>query len=120
VVEQTFAPVRDGSKLAFISVVTEIELLVQPIRLRRERELERVRALLQAPELRVIGLDRQIAKLAAEIRAEKRLGLADAAIVATALHTECDVIVGNEERCARQVRDIPYVLLDALVEEERA
>ena len=82
--------------------------------------MERVRALLQAPELRVIGLDRQIAKLAAEIRAEQRLGLADATIVATALHTDCDVIVGNDERCSRRVRDVPYVLLDALVEEEQA
>ena len=118
-VENAFAPVRDGWKQAFISVVTEIELLVQPIRLERERELERIRALLGAPQLRVIELDRQIAQVAAGIRAEQRLGLADAAIVATALYTKCDVIVGNDERCAQRVRDVPYVFLDELVKEQQ-
>jgi len=113
-VERIFAPVRDGWKQAFISVVTEIELLVQPIRLRREWELERIRALLDAPQLRVIELDRQIARMAAAIRAEQRLDLPDAAIVATAISTGCDAIVGNDARCAERVRELPYVLLDDL------
>jgi predicted nucleic acid-binding protein len=63
----------------------------------------------------VYGLDRRIARRAAQIRATLALSLADAAIVATALHAGCDVIVGNDERCARRVAEIPYVFLDDVV-----
>lgn len=64
-----------------------------------------------------MDLDRSIAKAAVDVRARHRLSLADAAIVATALATGCDAIVGNDERCARRVRDVPYFLLDDLVKE---
>lgn len=91
---------------------------MQPVRRGRQGELSQIRALFE--EIRVVELDRAIARTAATIRAERRLALPDAAIVATALHTDCDVIVGNDERCAQRVQEIPYVLLDALVEEEQA
>lgn len=107
-----------GQRLAFVSVVTEVELLVRPIRESRWWEIERVGVILGSPQLSVIDLDRNIAKTAAEIRAKLRLRLADAAIVATALHTGCDAIVGNDERCAQRVREVPYVLLDDLAKEQ--
>ena len=33
----------------------------------------------------------------------------------TAIYTKCDGIVGNDARCAKRVRAIPYLLLDDLV-----
>lgn len=101
-----------------ISVVSEIELLVQPIREARWLEIEKIRVLLGS--MQIMNLDRAIARSAAQVRAEHRLSLADAAIVATALSTGCAAIVGNDERCAQRVRDIPYVLLDDLVQEKRS
>ena len=117
VIEWLFGATRDGLKQSIFSVVTELELLVRPIREDDVWEMRQVRVVLDGPGVQVVGLDRQIARLAAEIRARLALSLADAAIVATALHTGCDAIVGNDERCARRVKEIPYVLLDDLVKE---
>lgn len=102
-----------------VSVVTEVELLIRPIRSGDEDEIERVGALLEGPGMSVIEVDREIAKLGASIRALDRLDLPDAVIVATAMYAECDVIVGNDARCAKRVRDIPYVFLDELVKEHK-
>ncbi|MCH7812288.1 MAG: PIN domain-containing protein [Chloroflexi bacterium] len=117
VVEELLMAVRDGLKVAFVSVVTELELLVQPIQRERPWEIERIKAVLEAPQIQVIEMDRNIAQRAAEIRAHRHLALADATIIATGIVAGCDAVVGNDERCAQRVREIPYVHLDALVKE---
>lgn len=119
-VERIFAGLRDSLKQAFVSVVTEIELLVQPIRYQREWELEQIRVVLDAPQVQVVELNRTIAHSAAEIRADLLLDLPDATIIATAMYTGCDAILGNDRRCAQRVRELPYVLLDDLVKEQGA
>ncbi len=119
-VEDLLMSVRDGLKVAFVSVVTELELLVQPIREEKWWEIEQIRVVLEAPQVHVVEMDSRIARIAAEIRAHRRLALADAIIVATALHTGCDAIVGNDERCAQRVRELPYIFLDALVTEPQS
>lgn len=96
-------------------MVTELELLVRPLRDGDEREMDEIRAALDGPGMHVVDLDRQVAQAAAEVRAQTMLPLADAAIVATAIRAGCDVIVGNDRRCAQRVRDVPYVMLDDLV-----
>jgi predicted nucleic acid-binding protein len=117
IVEQIFRPVRDGWREAFVSVVTELEMLVQPMRNHDNDELDRIAALLGARTIHVIDMDRDIARRGAEVRAATGLDLADATVVATALHAGCEAIVGNDRRCARRVRDVPYFLLDDLVKE---
>lgn len=109
--------VQDGAKQGFVSVISELELLVAPLRVGSWWEAERVRLILEAPGMLVIEMDRRIALSAAQIRASRGLDLTDAAIVATALRAECDVIVGNDRQCAQRVREVPYVLLDELVKE---
>ena len=103
----------------FISVVAELELLVRPIREEDEWEMDEVRIVLDGPGIHVVEMDRVIARRAAEVRAASGLDLADAVIVATALHTDCAAIVGNDERCARRIREVPYFLLDDLVKEQQ-
>lgn len=107
--------VRLGRREGVLSVVTEVELLVRPLRDGTEEDVERVRALLDAPGLQVVEMDREIASATAEVRATTGLRLPDAAIVATAVVAGCDVIVGNDALCAKRVKDIPYLLLDDLV-----
>ena len=119
VVEDILISVRDGLKVAFVSVVTELELLVQPIREERWWDIEQIKTVLGAPQVHVVEMNREIAQKAAEIRAHRRLALADATIVATAMHTGCDAIVGNDEHCALRVRELPYIFLDALVKERQ-
>jgi len=100
-------------------VVAELELLVRPIREEDEWEMDEVRIVLDGPGIHVVEMDRGIARRAAEVRAASGVDLADAVIVATALSTGCDAIVGNDERCAQRVREVPYVLLDDLVKEQQ-
>ena len=108
---------RDGWREAIVSVVTELEMLVLPMRSDDKDELERISALLGAETIHVIDMHRDIARRGARVRAATGLDLADAAIIATALSTGCDAIVGNDERCAQRVREVPYILLDSLVKE---
>ncbi|MEX0785728.1 MAG: PIN domain-containing protein [Dehalococcoidia bacterium] len=118
-IEGLFSEIRDGTKQAVVSTVTELELLVRPMRLGDRWELRRVRMVLESQGLEIVELDRAVAHRAAEQRATTGLRLPDAIIVATAMYAGCDVIVGNDERCAKRVRDIPYVFLDELVKEQK-
>ena len=97
------------------SVVTEAELLVRPKRQGRADVEERIQDLLSEEGIYVLGVDRRIARRAADLRA--RTGgfkTADALIMATALETACDAVVGNDKAWAK-VPDLPFVRLDDLV-----
>ncbi len=107
--------VQQGAREAIISVVTEAELLVKPIRDADADAVQRIDDLLTEGSLSSIPVDRAIARRAATVRAELNLPLPDAFIVATAVEAGCDAIVGNDARCARRVTEIPYAYLDALV-----
>jgi len=96
-----------------VSVVTEIELLVRPLRVGTPQDVERVRVLLDGVD--VVELDREIASVTADVRATLGLKVPDATIVATAMVTGCQAIVGNDVECAKRVKQIPYLLLDELV-----
>lgn len=115
VVEELFGALQKGSKLAVVSTVTELELLVRPIRQDDRWELRQVRLILESAGMEVVEMNRNVARLAAEQRATTGLDLPDAVIVATGIYAECDVIVGNDARCAKRVKEIPYLLLDDLV-----
>ena len=112
--QDLLSQVYHGHKAGIVSVISELEVLVRPLREGTWLDIERARVLLDAPNLQVIDLDRRTTRMAAEIRAQTGLNLADAAIVATAVATGCDVVVGNDARCAERVREVPYLLLDEL------
>jgi predicted nucleic acid-binding protein len=78
-----------------ISVVTYAEMLVGPLRAgaRAIRTVERF-----AAETRILELPAAVARAAAELRARRRLGLADAIVVATGLHHGVDVILTGDAR----------------------
>lgn len=112
--------VRLGQREMVLSVVTELELLVRPLRDRDAEGRERVRMLFEdTDDVLVCQVTRPIVHIAAELRAFTRLALADATIIATGIYTDCDAVVGNDERCAQRVREIPYLYLDALVKERQ-
>jgi predicted nucleic acid-binding protein len=106
--------VQQGQARINVSVVTESELLIRPIRDNEPEAVERIEDLLSEEGMRVIPVDRRTARVAAEVRARHRLKLADAIIVATALETGCDAIVGNDREW-RRVSEVPYVHLDEVV-----
>lgn len=85
-----------------ISVVTYAEMLVGPLRAGPPavRTVERF-----AAETRILDLQPEIARAAAELRARRNLGLADAVVVATGLYNGVDVILTGDGRW----RDLPNV-----------
>ncbi|HHW39722.1 MAG TPA: type II toxin-antitoxin system VapC family toxin [Syntrophomonadaceae bacterium] len=101
---------EEGRLQAVISVITEAELLVGPLKKNNKEALARVRLLLnEFPGLEVIPVSRQIGQMAASIRVETNLPLPDALIIATAKSVGCDAIVGNDQSWSRI--DMPEVLL---------
>ncbi len=100
---------------AVISVITEAELLVGPLKKNDQEALAKVKLLLnEFPGLEVIPVSRQIGEMAASIRAETGLPLPDALIIATAKSAGCDVILGND-RLWSKIDVLPVMLLDNYV-----
>ena len=110
-----FRRVAAGDLAVMVSAITEAELLVRPERERNDLAKERIEDLLAENGIYVIGVDRRIARRAAAIRARGNLKLPDAIIVATALETDCEAIVGNDGQWAKKDVEIPFIRLDDLV-----
>ena len=76
--------------------------------------LERVGDLLSEDGIIVVDVSRSIVRRAARVRAQTKIALADAIIIATAIETRCDAIVTND-RAWSKLTDIPVIDLDATV-----
>ena len=63
------------------------------------------------PHLTVIGIDRWIARQAAELRAQFRLRPADSLQVATAINAQASIFLTND-RTIERVQDIRVLLVD--------
>ncbi len=105
-----------GLMVGCISTIVEAEMLVRPIRDRNHRAQETIELFLRnSPNLVLRGVDRAVAKRAAEVRAASRLRLPDAIVVATAIEERCDVLIGNDRAMSRGLPGIQYLHLDNYV-----
>jgi predicted nucleic acid-binding protein len=109
-----FRRVQRGEARIVVSVVTEAELLIRPLRHADQEALDRISDLLSEDGFQVVPVDRRIGRRAALLRANQNLRLADAIIAATAVETGCEAIVGNDG-AFRRLTEIPFVCLDDLV-----
>jgi predicted nucleic acid-binding protein len=116
-----FRRVQRGELAVFVSAMTEAELLVRAYRNRDEAAVERVRDLLSEDGFYVVSADRRIAVHGARIRGEymrgggdRKMAIPDAIIIATAIETGCDAIVGNDAAW-RGRTEIPFVYLKEAV-----
>jgi predicted nucleic acid-binding protein len=110
-----FERIRQGELEGFTSVITLLEVLVQPIRLNRIDLVSRYRQLLLDSEHFSMLLSRESAELAAELRARYNLRTPDALQVATALVRRCEAFLTNDARLKR-VAEIRVLTLDDLRE----
>ena len=108
-----FRRVQRGEAEVVVSVITEAELLVRPLGDGNFDAVERVGDLLSEDGFRVVAVDRRIARRAAALRAEHRLGLPDAIIAATAIVTNCEAVISNDSAWQR-LDSLPLVSLDQL------
>ena len=118
-----FRRVQRGQAVIMISAVTEAELLVKAEMLQKPEAFLAIEDLLSEDGIYVVNLDRRLARASARIRArglanrkqgERKMELPDAIIVATAIETGCDAIVGNDAAW-RGRTEIPFVYLEDAV-----
>jgi predicted nucleic acid-binding protein len=110
-----FRRVQSRQAQIVVSAVTEAELLVKPYRDDDLEALERISGLLSTEGIEVYPADRKVGRLSAVLRARHGLQTADAIIVATAVESACDAIVGNDKRW-RRLDEIAYVHLDEVAQ----
>lgn len=113
--QEVLAGVQAGQWTAVTSIVTVMELTVRPWGLGQAavaREYETL--LVHFPNLRLADVTRDVARRAAQLRAQYRLRPADALQVATALLLGATAWVTNDRKLARLDPMFEVVVLDDL------
>jgi predicted nucleic acid-binding protein len=97
-----------------VSAITEAELLVRPMRRKDADAIEKIEDFLSEDGIFVVDVNRAIARRAASLRPVNSISIADAVIMATAIETDCDLVLGNDKRWAA-VPGVPFARLDDIV-----
>ena len=109
-----FTALDEGHIRAVTSVVTMMEVLVKPYRLKLNDLVFRFEnAILNKMFIEVVAINLEIAKLAAHIRSESKTALADAIQLASADYYNAAFFLTNDKRI-RQVTNAKIVCLDDL------
>jgi len=107
--------VQEGRWEAVTSVITLLEITVLPWRLGREGAAREYEALLaHFPHLRVMDVDRDVARVAARLRGQYGVHTADALQAAAALHGGATALVTNDRRLRSLGQVLEIVVLDEI------
>ncbi len=105
--------VQNGQWQAVTSVVTIMALTVHPWRLNRPNIAWQYEAILaHFPNLRLIEIDRDAARRAAQLRAAYNIRPADALQVASALVNQATAWISNDKKLKRLSSIIDTIILD--------
>ncbi|MDD3268356.1 MAG: PIN domain-containing protein [Syntrophomonadaceae bacterium] len=112
-----FELLEQGRLKATISVISEAELLVKPYRENNSSAIEAVNFFLEEfPNLKICPVSREISRQAAKIRAKSDIRLPDAIILATAVHNNCDLMLGNDLKLMYKAKPyLPVIILNEYV-----
>lgn len=116
--EPMWQATQEGTLTIVSSPVLVLEALVKPIRDGNAAIEAQYRELFAAGAVRLLEASHQTFEDAAHLRAETGLAIPDALHAATALRAGCTLFVTNDADF-RRVRDLPVVVLDDVVAEER-
>lgn len=111
-----FDDMEAGKFQGITSTITLMELTVHPWRLGNEniaREYEAV--LVNFPNLSILDIDRNVARSAAQLRANFNVSSADALQVAASLQTGAKIFLTNDRRLSPLQEVIEILLLDDFV-----
>lgn len=113
-VAPAFQSVAAGRLLGVTSVLTLMEVLVQPLR-RNAHALQQAytERLLHSAYFETHAIDAPIAERAAELRARFNLRTPDALQLATALHVGCQAFLTNDTALKR-ISDLHVIIVDEL------
>lgn len=110
---EVLSGVETGRWNAITSVVTLMEILIRPLQLERDAAAREIEALLvHFPNLQIVEIDREIARLAARIRARDRIRPPDALQIAACRQHGAGVFVTNDRRLERVQADMGMIILD--------
>jgi len=102
-----FDRVRDGQAVMVLSAISEAELLVRPERDGNKDAVEKIEDFLSEDGIYVVEVSRPIARRAARLRPVNQISIADAVIMATAVETGCDLLLGNDAAWSK-VAGLPF------------
>lgn len=114
-----FEAIEDGKFQAITSTITLMELTVHPWRLGNDniaREYEAV--LVNFPNLSIVDIDRNVARMAAQLRAKFNVLPADALQVAASLSAGAKIFLTNDKRLSSLQPMLDVLLLDDFVAED--
>ncbi len=111
---EVLSRISNGNMIAISTMITLTEVLTHPIKqgnLQLANDYEKI--LLNSVGFRMMPVEAQIARRAAELRAQYNLKTPDALQIATALVAGCDAFLTNDIRL-KQVKVISFLILDEL------
>ncbi|MDR3181234.1 MAG: PIN domain-containing protein [Prevotellaceae bacterium] len=110
-----FLAYEEYGYLFMSSVITLIEVLVLPLRYKKNELAQRYETILtNSKAIKLIAIDDEIAKIAARLRAEYSLKTPDAIQLATAIAYSADTFLTNDKRL-KTIKEINVITLDELV-----
>ena len=108
-----FAQVEAGEISGITSTITLMEITVRPYQLKREEIARKYEALLvNFPNLQIVDINRDIARRAAQLRADFRLSPPDALQIAACLVNHAPAFVTNDRKLASARGLLDVILLD--------
>ena len=111
--------VEAGQNDAVVSTVTIMELTVHPWRVHRSDVARQYEVLLvNFPHLQLVDVTRDVARKAAQLRAQYNLRPADALQVGTAMISGATLWVSNDKKLKRLEPEIEILILDEYVGSE--
>ena len=114
--EPMWQAAQNGDLTLVSSPILIVEALVKPLRDGNAEIEMQYRELFEANAVRLLAASYPVFEDAASLRAEARLTTPDAIHAATALRADCALFVTNDNDF-RRVRDLPFAVLDDLLEE---
>jgi predicted nucleic acid-binding protein len=112
--------IGSGRNAGLLSTVTVAEILVRPFRAGPGAVARTEAFLRHFGEIRLVGVDYEVAREAARIRARTNLRMPDALIVASAVVGGADVVVTNDEAWTAAVAAVAPTLVVCVLGSPRA
>jgi predicted nucleic acid-binding protein len=110
---ELFTSIEQGEHRAVTSTITLMEIAVRPFALGRSDVARKYEALLvKFPNLDVVDLDRDVIRLAAQLRAHYRVRPPDALQVSASLLNGAAVFMTNDRSLKRLQEKIDVIILD--------
>ena len=114
-IKQIFKKLDRENFVAYSSVITLTEVLIQPF-ISGKKEIARMYQdiLLQSRNFTVVEINPEISIKAAELRAKYSLRTPDALQIAAVLSVNCEAFLTND-KSLRKVKEIEVLILDELI-----